>query len=76
MGAGRARWSRGDQAYRVLKTKLLIGELPLNTRLGEERLAAMVGVSRTPVREALKRLQAEGLVGPHPDGGYHRSSPT
>ena len=74
--------SRGDQAYRVLKTKLLMGELPLNTRLGEEKLAALVGVSRTPVREALKRLEAEGLVAPHPDGGYqpvvprrHRDAP-
>ena len=62
--------SRGDQAYRVLKTKLLMGELPLNTRLGEEKLAGIVGVSRTPVREALKRLAAEGLVGLHPEGGY------
>ena len=62
--------SRGDQAYRVLKTKLLMGELSLNSRLGEEKLAGIVGVSRTPVREALKRLEVEGLVGPHPEGGY------
>jgi DNA-binding GntR family transcriptional regulator len=62
--------SRGDHAYRVLKTKLLMGELPLNSRLGEEKLAGLVGVSRTPVREALKRLEVEGLVAPHPDGGY------
>jgi len=62
--------SRGDRAYRGLKTRLLMGEFPLNTRLGEERLAAMIGVSRTPIREALKRLQAEGLVETQPDGGY------
>ena len=54
----------------MLKTKLLLGELPLNIRLGEEKLASIVGVSRTPVREALKRLEAEGLVGLHPEGGY------
>ncbi|MET0147388.1 MAG: GntR family transcriptional regulator [Ilumatobacteraceae bacterium] len=54
----------------MLKTRLLVGEFPPNVRLGEERLAAMVEVSRTPIREALKRLQAEGLVGAHPDGGY------
>jgi DNA-binding GntR family transcriptional regulator len=65
-----ANASRGDQAYRALKTKLLMGEFALNTRLGEEKLAGMIGVSRTPVREALKRLQAEGLVDAHADGGY------
>ncbi|HEY4331301.1 MAG TPA: GntR family transcriptional regulator [Ilumatobacteraceae bacterium] len=62
--------SRGDQAYRALKTRLLMGEFPINVRLGEERLASMIGVSRTPIRETLKRLQAEGLVATHPDGGY------
>lgn len=59
-----------SHAYDELKTLLLVGEFPLNVRLGEERLAAMLGVSRTPVREALQRLHAEGLVGPHPEGGY------
>jgi DNA-binding GntR family transcriptional regulator len=62
--------SRGDQAYRSLKTRLLTGEFPINVRLGEERLAGMIGVSRTPIREALTRLAAEGLVGTHPEGGY------
>lgn len=59
-----------SQAYDELKTRLLVGDFPLNGRLGEERLAALLGVSRTPVREALLRLDAEGLVGPHPEGGY------
>jgi DNA-binding GntR family transcriptional regulator len=56
--------------YRTIKTRLMMGEFPPNLRLGEERLAALVETSRTPVREALKRLQAEGLVGQHADGGY------
>lgn len=59
-----------NRAYSELKTRLLLGDFPLNQRLGEERLAAMLGVSRTPVREALLRLRAEGLVGPHTEGGY------
>lgn len=67
---GRASGTRGDHAYQALKTRLLVGDFRLNERLGEERLAAMVGVSRTPIREALKRLQAEGLVGAHAEGGY------
>lgn len=62
--------SRGDATYRTLKALLLDGAFPLNVRLGEERLATQLGVSRTPVREAMKRLFAEGLVVPHPDGGF------
>jgi len=64
------RPGRRAQAYDDLKTHLLLGEFPLHLRLGEERLAAMLGVSRTPVREALQRLDAEGLVGRHPEGGF------
>lgn len=61
---------RSDFAYNELKHRLLLGEYGLSSRLGEERLAAMFGVSRTPVREALMRLQAEGLVRRAHDGGY------
>jgi DNA-binding GntR family transcriptional regulator len=64
------RASRSDNAYRALKSRLLLGEFPLNVRLGEERLAAELGVSRTPIREALKRLHSEGLVEAAPEGGY------
>ena len=66
----RSSGAQGDRAYRSLKTRLLVGDFAPNVRLGEERLAAMADVSRTPIREALKRLEAEGLVAPHPDGGY------
>ena len=65
-----ASGGQGDRAYRILKTRLLVGEFPPNVRLGEERLASMLEVSRTPIREAFKRLESEGLVGSHPDGGY------
>jgi len=64
------RTGRRAQAYDDLKTHLLLGAFPLHLRLGEERLAAMLGVSRTPVREALQRLDAEGLIGRHPEGGF------
>jgi len=62
--------SRAQLAYADLKNRLLLGEFPLNVRLGEERLAALVGVSRTPIREALSRLEVEGLVVRAPDGGF------
>jgi DNA-binding GntR family transcriptional regulator len=61
---------RSDRVYAQLKRMLLMGEFALNVRLGEERIAASVGVSRTPVREALMRLHAEGLVQRAPDTGY------
>jgi DNA-binding GntR family transcriptional regulator len=66
---------RADQAYADLKNRLLLGEFALNVRLGEERLAALVGVSRTPVREALHRLFAEGLVRRSTDGGFEPVAP-
>jgi DNA-binding GntR family transcriptional regulator len=61
---------RSDRVYADVKRRLLQGEFALNVRLGEERIAALTGVSRTPVREALMRLHAEGLVRRAPDGGY------
>ncbi|MBI3256594.1 MAG: GntR family transcriptional regulator [Actinobacteria bacterium] len=52
-----------------------MGEFPVTERLGEERLATLVGVSRTPIREALTRLHHEGLVDRHIEGGYRPSIP-
>ncbi len=66
---------RREHAYDELKRQLLMGDFPLHLRLGEERLAALLGVSRTPIREALLRLHAEGLIGPHPEGGYRPIAP-
>lgn len=66
---------RVDRAYSELKHRLLVGEFRLNARLGEERLANLLGVSRTPVREALHRLHAEGFVQRATDGGFEPTSP-
>lgn len=54
----------------MLKHRLLVGDFGPGARLGEERLAGELGVSRTPVREALARLHSEGLVERLADGGY------
>jgi DNA-binding GntR family transcriptional regulator len=67
--------SRGDTAYAELKRRLLQGEFPLGERLAETRLASLLDVSRTPVREALARLHAEDLVERHHDGGFQPSPP-
>lgn len=61
---------RSEHAYAELKQGLLAGDFRLGERMKETRLAAMVGVSRTPIREALLRLHAEGLVARQLDGGY------
>jgi DNA-binding GntR family transcriptional regulator len=63
------------QAYAAIRAALLRGEYPIGLRLVEERLGRAVGVSRTPVREALLRLHAEGLVTRHPGGGYAPTVP-
>jgi DNA-binding GntR family transcriptional regulator len=67
--------SRGEIVFVELKARLLAGELGVGRRLGEERLAEELGVSRTPVREALHRLHTEGLVIRHPEGGFLPSVP-
>jgi DNA-binding GntR family transcriptional regulator len=67
--------SRAQQVFAELKAQLLAGDFPLGRRLGEERLAAALDVSRTPVREALMRLHAEGLVVRHPEGGFMPTVP-
>src|SRR5512139_4167270 len=51
-----------DRAVQSLRELILGGEYAPGERLGEVELAAAIGVSRTPVREALRRLAAEGLV--------------
>jgi DNA-binding GntR family transcriptional regulator len=51
-----------ERALASLRELILDGDLRPGTRLGEVELAERLGVSRTPVREALTRLAAEGLV--------------
>jgi DNA-binding GntR family transcriptional regulator len=53
----------------------MAGEYSFRDRLAEERVAAHLGVSRTPVREALTRLAGDGLVEKHADGGYYPTEP-
>lgn len=67
--------SRADVVYRTLKAQLLVGDHRINERLGEEKLAETMAVSRTPVREALQRLAAEGLLVRHHEGGWRPATP-
>src|SRR5690606_28634957 len=54
--------SRGAMVYEMVREWIALGQLRPGERLSEEELARRTGVSRTPVREALKRLEAEGFV--------------
>lgn len=56
-------------AYEFLRSKILSGELPPQSRIKEQEVAAQLGVSRTPVREALARLESEGLIHSSPRRG-------
>ena len=61
--------SAGDRAYRILKRRILTGDLGAGDMLGEAATAAALGVSRTPVRAALGRLQDESWVKIYPKRG-------
>lgn len=58
-----------EQAYLTLRRRLTDGTYPQGSHLREEELAAQLGVSRTPVREALRRLDAEGWLRVVPNQG-------
>ncbi|MFD1418018.1 GntR family transcriptional regulator [Companilactobacillus keshanensis] len=50
------------QAYETLRDQILNGKIPANTKLTETMLADKLNISRTPIREAIIRLEEEGLV--------------
>jgi DNA-binding GntR family transcriptional regulator len=51
-----------QRAYNTLRTGIIEGVYPPGSRVTEQEIAASANVSRTPVREALRRLEAEGLL--------------
>ena len=60
-----------ELAYQELKHKILIGEIASETRLMEVSLAEKMNVSRTPIREAIRELAADGLVTIEPRRGAY-----
>lgn len=55
--------SLANQVFEKIEYNILSGNYKIGERISEKRLASELGVSRTPVREALSRLNDEGLVG-------------
>lgn len=62
--------SKSDVVVAALRESIITGELPAGTPLRQRDLAAQFGMSPIPVREALRRLEAEGLV----ESDLHRGS--
>ncbi len=65
-----------DSVYRKLKTAIRKRYIRQGSQLVEVTLAQQLGVSRTPVRSAIKRLEAEGLVNSIPNRGAFVITPT
>jgi DNA-binding GntR family transcriptional regulator len=59
-----------QKAYQLLKQEIISGYLPPGSLLTESELAISIGVSKTPVREALSQLEHDKLVSPIPRKGY------
>ena len=51
-----------DQAYERIRSKIILGRLAPGNQISEPKLAEMLGLGRTPVREAIQQLESEGLV--------------
>lgn len=63
-----------DSVYQIVSTYIVSGKLPQGQRLREAEVARGLEVSRTPVREAFARLEAERLLERDPTGAYLVSS--
>jgi DNA-binding GntR family transcriptional regulator len=71
-----AETTKADEIGAALERSILFGELPPGTMLRQEQLAEQYGVSRTPIREALRRLDALGLVVFRPNRGVLVRAPS
>lgn len=69
------RPSQAERVYALLRDQLLAGELPAGERLVEVQLATRFATSRTPVREALRRLEGDGHLVRDPGGGLRPRLP-
>jgi len=63
-----------ELAYQYLRDAILNGQLAFGAAIRQEDIGARLGISRLPIREALRRLEAEGLVVLKPRRGYSVTS--
>jgi len=78
MGAVRSdlitRSNLGERVYRLLWDRILDRRLHPGEKLSDVRLSDELGVSRTPVREALNRLVQDGIIKSEPNRGFYVAS--
>ncbi|MBA4421896.1 MAG: hypothetical protein C0390_02200 [Syntrophus sp. (in: bacteria)] len=67
---------RSEKAYSQIKKMILERNISPKEPLSESKLAAMIGIGRTPAREALKRLKNEGFIISSGKKGYFLNIPT
>lgn len=67
--AGQSHGTLADHAYRAISDRLVTLQIRPGEPLNDERIAAELGFGRTPVREALKRLEHERLIVAYPRRG-------
>lgn len=58
-----------DETAAAIRARIMSGEIPIGAQLRQAELAKTLGVSRTPVREALRQLQTGGLIAVVPNRG-------
>lgn len=73
---GRPRGSLSERVTERLRRAILDGELELGDALSEDKLASILGVSRSPVRDAFTALQQQGLIDIRPQRGSFVFYPT
>jgi DNA-binding GntR family transcriptional regulator len=59
-----------EQVYSAVRDRILSGQIPAGTAIRQDALAADLGVSKIPLREALTRLEQDALVTSQPNRGY------
>lgn len=67
--SSRAAGGLAEHAYQAIRTAIQEGHLEAGQRVPELELCARLKVSRTPIREAMRRLQSDGMLVPAPGGG-------
>lgn len=67
-----------EQIFSLVRDRIISGRIPVDTAIRQDALAAELGVSKIPLREALARLEQEGLLISRPIAAFSsaRSMPT
>ncbi len=64
------RKSLGEHVFETLRQAIVSGQMAPGDRLVESRIAQALAISRTPVREAIHKLEREGFIRRRPQGGF------